>query len=126
MRKKLGDWFKVIQILKNGSSSPLDTNDDNSNLSTALSTASDVQLEEAYNEIGDFYSERQKWSQAVNYYIRGRNPAKLAECYYYLEDFDNLTKILDMLPENNPLLPVKINIINFFLIYFMKIFFCYL
>jgi len=105
LRKKLGDWFKVIQILKNGSSSPLDTNDDNSNLSTALSTASDVQLEEAYNEIGDFYSERQKWNQAVNYYIRGRNPAKLAECYYYLEDFDNLTKILDMLPENNPLLP---------------------
>lgn len=44
LRKKLGDWFRVVQLLKTGSG------------------GDDVQLEEAWNAIGDYYADRQKWS----------------------------------------------------------------
>lgn len=44
LRKKLGDWFRVVQLLKTGSTG----GDDN-------------QLEEAWNAIGDYYADRQKW-----------------------------------------------------------------
>lgn len=43
LRKKLGDWFRVVQLLKTGSG------------------GDDVQLEEAWNAIGDYYADRQKW-----------------------------------------------------------------
>ena len=45
LRKKLGDWFKVIHLLKNGGG------------------GDDVQLEEAWNAVGDYYADRQKWNQ---------------------------------------------------------------
>jgi len=72
LRRKLGDWFKVLQLLKNGTSD--DTGADGGDLLiNALTTGTDSQLEEAYNEIGDYYMERQKWSQAVQYYTQGGN-----------------------------------------------------
>lgn len=43
LRKKLGDWFKVIQLLKHGGG------------------GDDLQLEEAWNAVGDYYADRQKW-----------------------------------------------------------------
>jgi len=43
LRKKLGDWFRVVQLLKTGSG------------------GDDLQLEEAWNAIGDYYADRQKW-----------------------------------------------------------------
>ncbi|KAK3766441.1 hypothetical protein RRG08_056115 [Elysia crispata] len=87
LRKKLGDWFKVIHLLKNGGG------------------GDDVQLEEAWNAVGDYYADRQKWNQAVTYYVQGRNQERLAECYYMLEDFIGLQKMVNSLPENHKLLP---------------------
>lgn len=87
LRKKLGDWFKVIHLLKNGGG------------------GDDVQLEEAWNAVGDYYADRQKWQQAVTYYVQGRNQERLAECYYMLEDYTGLEKMVGMLPENHKLLP---------------------
>lgn len=123
MRRKLGDCFKALQLLKNGSSG-IDTNE-NDIVSTTLATGTDLQLEEAYNEIGDYYSERQKWGQAVQYYIQGRNYAKLAECHYILEDYESLTKILEQLPDNSELLPVRchLNKKKLFSVNFIKFFF---
>lgn len=46
LRKKLGDWFRVVQLLKTGAS------------------GDDQQLIEAYNAIGDYYADRQKWCQS--------------------------------------------------------------
>ena len=43
LRKKLGDWFRVVQLLKTGSG------------------GDDQALEEAWNAIGDYYADRQKW-----------------------------------------------------------------
>ena len=52
LRKKLGDWFRVVQLLKSGSG------------------GDDAQLEEAWNAIGDYYADRQKWQRAVTYYVQ--------------------------------------------------------
>ncbi|KAG7267731.1 hypothetical protein CRUP_026079 [Coryphaenoides rupestris] len=42
---------------------------------------------------------------AVQYYLRGRNQERLAECYYMLEDYDGLERLTASLPENHKLLP---------------------
>ena len=111
MRKKLGDWFKVLQLLKLGSGiKKLSENDldllESDMLASAAGAGTDIQLEETYNEIGDYYSERQRWDTAVKFYILGRNLGKQAECYYLLEDYDSLCKVIDQLPDNSELLTV--------------------
>ncbi|XP_066091676.1 WD repeat-containing protein 35 isoform X1 [Saccopteryx bilineata] len=88
LRRKLGDWFRVLQLLKTGSG-----------------YADDSLLEQAYNAIGDYFADRQKWSNAVQYYVQGRNQARLAECYYMLEDYEGLENLANSLPENHKLLP---------------------
>ena len=45
--------------------------------------------------------------QAVTYYVQGRNQERLAECYYMLEDYTGLEKMVNTLPENHKLLPVS-------------------
>ncbi|KAI0210975.1 WD repeat-containing protein 35 [Lamellibrachia satsuma] len=87
LRKKLGDWFRVVSLLKTGGG------------------GDDQALEEAWNSIGDYYADRQKWQEAVTYYIQGRNQERLAECYYMLEDYVGLTQMMMALPENHKLLP---------------------
>ncbi|CAB1330545.1 unnamed protein product, partial [Coregonus sp. 'balchen'] len=87
-RIKLGDWFRVLQLLKTGSGD-----------------CDDAVLEQAYNAIGDYFADRQKWVNAVQYYLQGRNQERLAECYYMLEDYDGLERLASSLPENHKLLP---------------------
>jgi WD repeat-containing protein 35 len=43
LRRKLGDWFRIVQIIQSGA------------------IASDVMQNEAWNELGDFYYDRQQW-----------------------------------------------------------------
>ncbi|KAG9494630.1 hypothetical protein GDO78_002132 [Eleutherodactylus coqui] len=88
LRIKLGDWFRVLQLLRTGSGD-----------------SDDALLEQAYNAIGDYFADRQKWVNAVQYYVQGRNQERLAECYYMLEDYDGLEILANSLPENNKLLP---------------------
>ncbi|XP_012869217.1 PREDICTED: WD repeat-containing protein 35 [Dipodomys ordii] len=88
LRLKLGDWFRVLQLLKTGSGD-----------------ADDSLLEQAHNAIGDYFADRQKWLNAVQYYVQGRNQERLAECYYMLEDLEGLENLANSLPENHKLLP---------------------
>uniref|UniRef100_A0A8D0CZF9 WD repeat-containing protein 35 n=1 Tax=Sander lucioperca TaxID=283035 RepID=A0A8D0CZF9_SANLU len=88
LRIKLGDWFRVLQLLKTGSGD-----------------CDDTLLGQAYNAIGDYFADRQKWVNAVQYYLQGRNQERLAECYYMLEDYYSLEKLTTVLPENHKLLP---------------------
>lgn len=116
MRKKLGDWLKVLQILKlgmsggTGLSKKMDENVEELLSSELVSTTggsvSDTQLEEAYNEIGEFYFERQKFDMANKFFILGRNLEKQAECYFLMENYADLVKLVDFLPENSELLEV--------------------
>lgn len=89
MRRLLGDWFRVVQLLKTGNSG-----------------ADDRQLEEAWNAIGDIYAEQYKWEHAVTYYKQGHNHARLAEAYYALEDYDRLENLTNSIPDGDPLLEV--------------------
>ncbi|KAF7710784.1 WD repeat-containing protein 35 isoform X2 [Silurus meridionalis] len=88
LRIKLGDWFRVLQLLRSGSGD-----------------SDDALQEQAYNAIGDYFADRQKWLNAVQYYLQGRNQERLAECYYMLEDYDGLERLASALPENHKLLP---------------------
>lgn len=94
LRIRLGDWFRVVQLIKTGAS------------------GDDALLEKAYNKIGDYYAERQRWRQAVNYYGQARNYEKLVEVNYILEDFDGIEKIAVNLSENSPQLRVSGNLIK--------------
>ncbi|KAF6724359.1 WD repeat-containing protein 35 [Oryzias melastigma] len=87
LRIKLGDWFKVMQLLKSGSGA-----------------CDDTLLQQAYNAIGDYFADRQKWVNAVQYYQQGLNQERLAECYYMLEDYAGLERLTAELPENHKLL----------------------
>uniref|UniRef100_A0AAR2KEL8 Anaphase-promoting complex subunit 4 WD40 domain-containing protein n=1 Tax=Pygocentrus nattereri TaxID=42514 RepID=A0AAR2KEL8_PYGNA len=90
LRIKLGDWFRVLQLLRTGSGD-----------------SDDALQEQAYNAIGDYFADRQKWLNAVQYYLQGRNQERLAECYYMLEDYEGLERLANSLPENHKLLPVS-------------------
>lgn len=44
LRIKLGDWFRVLQLLKTGSGD-----------------SDDTLMLQAYNAVGDYFADRQKW-----------------------------------------------------------------
>lgn len=86
LRKRLGDWFKVVQLLKTGSG------------------GNDAEMEEAWNNIGDYYAERHKWEEAVQHYEKSRNIERLVKSYYALEDYHSLESLVDVMQPNDPLL----------------------
>ncbi|XP_062523267.1 WD repeat-containing protein 35-like, partial [Corticium candelabrum] len=87
LRVKLGDWFRVVQLVKSGGGA-----------------GDDSLLEQAWSAIGDYYADRHKWQNAVTYYQQGRNQERLAECYYMLEDYSGLEQLVRSLPDNHALL----------------------
>ncbi|XP_056645490.1 WD repeat-containing protein 35 [Diorhabda sublineata] len=86
LRQTLGDWFRVIQILKNGITAP------------------DTLLQTAYNATADYFAHFNNWASAIEYYELAKNTSKVVECYYHLEDWQNLDAMIDCLPEGDPLL----------------------
>ncbi|GIY66841.1 WD repeat-containing protein 35 [Caerostris extrusa] len=88
LHRTLGDSFRVIELgLKRWRSLEVS------------------EMEEAWNGVADYYFDRQLWNEAVNYYEKAHNEAQIAECYYMLEDYGGLERLLNDLPENHKLLP---------------------
>ena len=85
LRTKLGDWFKVEKLIMAGG-------------------GNDKLLREAWNKIGDYYSDRQMLQKAVQFYAQAKNTERVVECLYALEDYEALEKLIFTLPEGNPLL----------------------
>ncbi|KAL6750533.1 intraflagellar transport protein [Haematococcus lacustris] len=85
MRMRLGDWFKVEKLVK-------------------ATGGDDTQLVNAWNKIGQYYSDRHKWAKAAQFYTQAKNSEMLVECFYELEDFVALGRLMDALPEISPLL----------------------
>ncbi|GAX81565.1 hypothetical protein CEUSTIGMA_g8993.t1 [Chlamydomonas eustigma] len=85
MRMRLGDWFKVEKLVKENS-------------------GDDAQLVNAWNKIGQYYSDRHKWQKAAQYYAQAKSSEMLVECFYALEDFTALGKLMDAMPDGSPLL----------------------
>eukprot|EP00730_Choanoeca_flexa_P001723 TRINITY_DN10757_c0_g1_i2.p1 TRINITY_DN10757_c0_g1~~TRINITY_DN10757_c0_g1_i2.p1 ORF type:complete len:1157 (+),score=402.04 TRINITY_DN10757_c0_g1_i2:149-3619(+) len=86
MRQKLGDWFRVIQLIRSSGG------------------ADDKQLKSAWSSIGQYYFDRQQYKQAKEHFSQGGNTAGLAECCYRLEDWHGLEELIYTLPEGHELL----------------------
>jgi len=81
LRVRLGDWFRVIQL--------------------AQSTGGSEELTaRAWNNIGEYYADRGKWSAAVQYFVKAEDYAALVNAYYILEDYVNLRALIPVLPES--------------------------
>jgi WD repeat-containing protein 35 len=85
LRIRLGDWFRVLQLVQSGG-------------------GDDKMLTLAWNKIGDYYADRQKWSKAAQYYHQAKNTEALIDCFYTLEDYAGLEKLVRALPEGSDLL----------------------
>ena len=106
LRLKLGDWFRVVQLIKSGGGAGGCGQEGICYKFDIILIGDDTLLTQAWNAIGDYYAERQKWQHAVTYYNQGRNYEQLAECYYMLDDFSGLETLSSSLPPNHPLLGV--------------------
>ncbi|CAG0916326.1 unnamed protein product [Notodromas monacha] len=88
LRRKLGDYARVVVLLR------------------TASAGSDVQMEEAWNALGDHFVDRHMWTEAVDYFRKARNHEKLVKCYYMLEDYQGIENILmKSLPDGHDMIP---------------------
>lgn len=94
MRMKIGDYSRVIQLLQTS----VGGNNDISNPSSSVT--SDALVIEAYNNIGDYYRDRFQWKKAAECYQLSSNFSRLAETYYHLQAFDELSELRKMIPSN--------------------------
>ncbi|KAF4666111.1 WD repeat domain 35 [Perkinsus chesapeaki] len=95
LRVKLGDWFRVVQLLKPDGMSTLTANGETGDLLEELGSAlkygtkQDL-LRHAYVECGDYYARRGRWDLAVQYLLSASAWEKLVTAYLALEDFESL------------------------------------
>jgi WD repeat-containing protein 35 len=85
LRKRLGDYTRVVQLLQTGG-------------------GNDKLVREAWDQIGFYFADRMKWKKACQYFTLSHNNVQLIECYYRLEQFNDLKKIMEELPDESPLL----------------------
>ena len=88
LHRKMGNWFRVVQLLKTGVG------------------GDDMLMHIALNKIGDFYADNLKWDQAAKYYEQvNQNEERLSKCYYLMEDYQKLEELVDNIAENHKALP---------------------
>ncbi|EQC32501.1 hypothetical protein SDRG_09827 [Saprolegnia diclina VS20] len=85
LRKRLGDWFRVLQLVQSGG-------------------GDDTLQTQAWTMIGDYYADRHKWEKAIKYYAQSNETEALVQCHYTLGDFTTLDALVNDLPEGSPLL----------------------
>jgi WD repeat-containing protein 35 len=85
LRRKIGDYKKVTALL-------------------GMGTGSDMEQKDANKRMGDHYAEKGKWAKAAPYYSSAQNYPMLIEAYYKSEDYDNLKKMINVVPEDPTLL----------------------
>ncbi len=86
MRRKIGDDTRVVHLLQ------------------TYGGGNDQLVRDAWNRIGEYYADRFKWKKAVQYFQQSRDIDRLVECYYRLEDFNNLAKLRLDIADGSPLL----------------------
>jgi len=85
LRVRLGDWFRVVQLIQTGG-------------------GDDKMLYLAWNKIGDYYADRFKWQKASSYYAQAKNLEKLVQCYYKLEDYSGMERAVEQISDGDPML----------------------
>lgn len=86
LRRKLGDWSRVAELQNSAAST------DSENLST-------------YNQMGNYFKDRHQYAPACRYYKLAQNNEQLVDCYYNMEDYENLEKLAETLDEGDMLMP---------------------
>lgn len=86
LRITLCDWFRVVQLYRMGSG------------------ISDQQMETAWRQIGHHFASLRSWESAKEYYDKSHDIEGLMNSLYHLEQFEELEKCIDKLPEKSPLL----------------------
>jgi hypothetical protein len=76
----MGDWLNVVQLLKSSG------------------YGNDKLMAMSWNEIGNMFFDKRKWHEAVPYYTQSRNFEKLVDCYFYMEDFEALGRLVETIP----------------------------
>ncbi|XP_034481255.1 WD repeat-containing protein 35 [Drosophila innubila] len=87
LRMTLCDWFRVVQLYRMGGAG-----------------VSDQQMETAWREIGHHFANLKSWESAKEYYEKSHYLEGFMESLYHMEQFDELEKCVDKLPEKSPLL----------------------
>nr|XP_049708036.1 WD repeat-containing protein 35 [Helicoverpa armigera] len=94
LRKRLGHWFRVVELLKMSAST------------------TDAQVKQAYSNIGDYYIDRQNWTSALEYYTMSNNTEGLKKCYMALEDNEALSKLYAGSPRGKEVGVQKQNVLD--------------
>jgi WD repeat-containing protein 35 len=87
LRKTLGDYQRVVDLLKGD-----------------FGSTNDNQMRDALCNLGDYYADNHKWEEAVVYYENCGAFDRLFECYCILENYDGLKKLVTNFNENHPIL----------------------
>jgi len=85
MRQKIGDYLRVVQLLQTGG-------------------GNDSLIREGFDKIGEYFADRFKWKKAVQYFQQSGNTERLAEAYYRLQNFEELSKMRGSVPDGSPFL----------------------
>lgn len=64
----------------------------------------DKLLAQVHENMGEVYMGRRRWEKAVRHFVQCKNSAKLADCFFEMEDYEDVEELVDALPEGNPLL----------------------
>ncbi|KAK4871788.1 hypothetical protein RN001_015912 [Aquatica leii] len=86
LRKTLGDWFRVIRLVKYGYYS------------------TEGILKTAYNKTGDYFAHMNNWTAAKEYYELAKNKKELVKACFHIEDFETLRLLVDALDSSDPVL----------------------
>jgi WD repeat-containing protein 35 len=85
MRVRVGDWFRVLEMVREGS-------------------GYDETLNKMTNQLGNYYAERLEWDRAAEFYATGKNYKGMMECFTMMEDYDSMAQLVDEVPDNDDLL----------------------
>jgi WD repeat-containing protein 35 len=86
LRQKLCDWYRTVSIFR------------------MYPGISDQQIEIAWREIGHSFAAISSWENAKEYYEKAQYFDGKIEALYQLEQYNELEKIVEILPDNHPLL----------------------
>jgi len=82
MRLKIGDWMKVVSLIQKGG-------------------GDDKLMMDAMTRLGESHAERYAWDKAAQYFSQAKQYEKMAECYYRVEDFRALHKMVQAVPQGS-------------------------
>ena len=80
LRIRFGDWVTIAQSIKEG-------------------TGYDDVLQQTYSQLGAYYAEKKMWNKSAHYFQIAKNYEGYCEALYRSEDFDQLEKVVKIIPE---------------------------